>query len=171
MPTEYDDDGRMIYHSRRPPQPWSDDAASDECAQPRRRSRNRSLAIILIDVALILLIYAVISTFTRADAWRGVIAGVEVTLHVQPGEPGTDADIWQLRFTRRQPATVPPGTDIVAVQFSDGNGFNPEPILDVLPDAPGTQRIFEVAAPASIRMARARVTVGDTALDLRRRTR
>lgn len=168
MPTEYDDDGRMIYHSRRPPQPWSEDADCNECATPRKRSRNRSLAIILIDVALILLIYAVITSFIRTDSWRGEIAGVEVALHVQSGD---DTDAWQLRFTRREVAPGLPRAEIVEVLFFDGDEFSSEPILDVLPDAVGGQRLIEISAPASIRVARARITVGNDMLQLHRRTR
>ena len=168
MSTEYDDDGRMVYYSRRPPQPWAEDADPDECSRPRRRSRNRSLVIILIDVALILLIYAVITTFIRADSFRGEIAGVEVSLNVHPGDV---SDTWQLRFTRRETPNGIPRAEIVEVRFSDGDRFNPEPVLDVLPDVVGAQRLIEISAPASTRVARTRIAVGDRTLHLHRRTR
>ncbi len=167
--SEHHDDGRMIYHSRKPDQPWQQDQDGNQRAvRPRRRSRNRSLVIILIDVAVILLIYAVVSTFISSDSWRGTIAGVEAELHLLSSDQNS---VWEVRLTRRRGAEAEPRTQIVTVVFSDGESFESEPIMDVVPQRSGETRVLDTVGPQDAAVVRAEVTVNSEVLLLERRPR
>ena len=166
--SDHHDDGRMIYHGRKPDQPWQQDQAGNQSAvRPRRRSRNRSLVIILIDVAVILLIYAVVSTFISSDSWRGTIAGVEAELHLLSSDQN---NVWEVRITRRS-AESEPRTQIVTVLFSDGDSFKSEPIVDALPQRNGETRVLDTVGPRDAAVVRAELTVNSEVLLLERRPR
>lgn len=166
--SDYQNDGRTVYHTRRPGQRWSRDRQQDVPADaPRRRSRNRSLVIIMIDVAVILLIYAVVSTLLNSESWRGTIEGVEAELHVQTDQ---QQSVWELRLTRRRDDAHAMQNQIVTVTFFDEGGHVSQPVLDLLPPRAGERRILEYVGPPAVGVLRAHISVNAEQLQLKRRT-
>ncbi|TVQ96152.1 MAG: hypothetical protein EA403_16615 [Spirochaetaceae bacterium] len=161
------EDGRITYHYRRDERLASRRrgcADCDESGRPRRT--NRSLRIILLDVVLIVIIYAVITTFFLPHGWRGSVGGLNVALRV---EASSDAVRYVLTATPRWGlfAGDLASSDIVGVQFLEDQRPVGTETVDI-PPARGEERVFTMTRPADVSAQRiqARVRLDDTATTL-----
>jgi hypothetical protein len=151
------DDGRTTFHYRRSDRLAArglDENGCDDKARPKKRSR--SFVIILIDVVLILVIYAVITTFFIPRSGRARIGGVQVELLVQSLG---DENRYVVRIVAPRTAGPDRPPLLVSVVFYEGQDAVSDEILDVLPERPGAERIIDIVRPVVPADTRVRAVV------------
>ena len=162
-----DDDGRVTFHYRRDERLASRRRGCSDCDESGRpRRKNRSLRIILLDVVLIVIIYAVITTFFLPHGWRGSVGGLNVALRV---EASSDAVRYVLTATPRWGpfAGDLSASTIVGVQFLEDQRPVGIELVDI-PPGRGEERVFTVTRPAdrSAERIQARVRLDDATTTL-----
>ena len=154
-----EDDGRTTFHYHRDERLAARGQDGAGCSgRGSNRSRRRSLIIVLIDMAVILIIYAVITTFVVPGDRRTTIGGAHAVLLVQSLG---DEDRYVVRLVAPQSARLEPDRSppLVSVVFFEGETAVSDEILDLLPERAGEERVIDLVRPAGAPEVRVRARI------------